>query len=156
MYDLDNLDKAIRITNRIDRLEMSTMSRLFRLQFQMTGEMRVYAEIELGASMQELAAEILELSGEDPGCDLCLRYTMQIKDVESVCRKIQQAMEEMWPEQKTVQNISYVYGSESAITDTVEIQFNHKINENHMRDLPELVQYMLEAAKKLGEIIAQD
>lgn len=152
LYDLDNLDNAIQITNRIDRLEMSTMSRVFMLRFELTGERRVSAEIELTASMQELAAEILELSGENPGCVLCLRYIVQMKDTD-LCSEVERMMAEMWPEQKTVQQISYVYGFESMMTNTIEIYFNRKINEDHMRDLPELVQYMMEAAKRLGEIM---
>lgn len=152
LYDLDNLDQAVHITNRIDRLELSTMSRVFMLRFELTGEKRISAELELTASMQELAAEILELSGENPGCLLCLRYIMQMKDT-VLCSEVERIMAEMWPEQKTVQQISYVYGSESMMTNTVEINFNRKINENHMRDMPELVRYMMEAAKRLGEVM---
>lgn len=35
VYDLDNLDSRIDITQRIDRLEMSVMSREFGVQFRL-------------------------------------------------------------------------------------------------------------------------
>lgn len=78
LYDLDNLDGTIQMVNRLDRMEMSVMSREFVIQFVLAEYTDITAEISLEASLQDLAAEILEVPGEEPGCTLRLRFYMPI------------------------------------------------------------------------------
>lgn len=54
VYDLDNLDSRIDITQRIDRLEMSVMSREFAVQFRLREHPSVTAEIQLKADLNNL------------------------------------------------------------------------------------------------------
>jgi hypothetical protein len=154
LYDLDTLDRKIDITNRIDRLDMAVMSREFTLQFKLAERPEASAEIQLTASLKELAAEILELKGEEPACTLRLRFHMQVRNMDEQCREVEQIMQRIWePELAPTQTISYLFGAEEPIyTNVIELNFNRKISEEQMDDIRDLVKHMLQTLKKLGEL----
>lgn len=154
LYDLDTLDRKIDITNRIDRLDMAVMSREFTLQFKLAERPEAFAEIQLTASLKELAAEILELKGEEPACTLRLRFHMQVRNMDEQCREVEQIMQRIWePELAPTQTISYLFGAEEPIyTNVIELNFNRKISEEQMDDIRDLVKHMLQTLKKLGEL----
>ncbi|MGF7048185.1 hypothetical protein J2T13_002692 [Paenibacillus sp. DS2015] len=151
VYDLDNIDKQIMITNRIDRMELSIMSRLFALQFSRVDDEDVVAEIRLESSVKDLANEILELPDVVPGCVLQIFFYMPIANVSTQCRQIEDILQNIWkPELKPLQSLSYVYGEENAIhTNTIELRFNRKINEDQMDDIPELIGHVLQTLDEL-------
>lgn len=155
IYDLDNLDRRLDITNRIDRLEMAVMSREFVLQFTLPDRKEVSAEIQLTASLKDLAMEILEQPGGKPACSLGLRFSMQLVDVAVQCEKIERILMSIWsPELPPIQTISHIYGLESPIyTNTIELSFNRKISEDQMEDMGELVEHMLQTLQKLNGIM---
>ncbi|MBW9234999.1 hypothetical protein JQK62_22770, partial [Leptospira santarosai] len=74
VYDLDNLERIIDITNRDDRMDFSVMARDFAIEFTLVDHDNVTAEIVLKASLEDLAAEILEKPDSNPGCFLILRF----------------------------------------------------------------------------------
>ncbi|WP_373228581.1 hypothetical protein [Cohnella sp.] len=154
IYDLDNLAGRIRITNRIDRIEMSIMSREFALQFKLVDQNNVTAEIRLAASLKELAAEILEIPGETPGCSLILRLYLQIEDISKQCERVNEILQSIWnPEETPTQTLSFVYGQDRAVySNTVEIRFNRKITEDQMGDIPDLIEHVLRTLVELGTI----
>ena len=67
LYDLDNQEAVITITNREDILDMAVMSRQFTLQFALAGHEEPTAEVRLYSSVADLAAEILE-EGDPRSC----------------------------------------------------------------------------------------
>ncbi|BBH22283.1 hypothetical protein Back11_36280 [Paenibacillus baekrokdamisoli] len=152
VYDLDNLDGKIHITNRIDRMELSVMARVFALQFTLVEQKGVTAEIRLEASLKDLAAELLEQPGETPACTLRLRFYRQIEDVEKQCKQIETIIKGIWqPELQAKQTISFVYGQYPASYNlTVELKFNRKISEDQMDDIPDLLQHVLRTLRELG------
>jgi hypothetical protein len=154
LYDLDNLSGQIQITHRTDRLEMSVMSRQFSLQFQLTDQPSITAEVRLDASLKELAAEILELSGEVPACTLRLFFYVPIKDVSNQCERIQTIMHKIWqPEVPPVQTLSFVYGREPvSYLNTIELSFHRKINEEQMGDIPTIISYALRTLTELQRV----
>ncbi len=154
IYDLENLTGQIRITDRIDRLEMSVMSREFALQFILVDHKNVTAEIRLAASLKELAAEILEMPGETPGCSLILRFYLQIEDVSKQCKQVHEILQRIWnPEETPAQTLSFVYGQAQAIySNTVEMRFNRNITEDQMGDIPDLIAHLLISLNELHTI----
>ncbi|MCL6460081.1 MAG: hypothetical protein K6T85_18975, partial [Gorillibacterium sp.] len=113
VYDLDNLEHKVLINNRIDRMEMSVMSREFALRFILAEQEQVTAEIRLLASVKDLANEILEIPNEKPACTLCLSFEMPIKDVARQCSEVDLIMHKFWdPELKPTQTLSFIYGAE--------------------------------------------
>lgn len=155
IYDLDNLDEIIHITNRIDRIDMSVMSREFALCFHRVGMEDVSAEFRLDASLQDLAAEILEYPGEDPACTLRLCFNMPIHDVDSECPQIDDILQRIWePSVKPTQTISFVYGQEPMhYLNKIELRFHRKINENQMEDIPNLIEHALHTLTELNRLL---
>lgn len=145
VYDLDNLDHLITITNRVDRMDLSILKRDFAIQFTLVDQPDVTAEIILEASLDELSAEILDQPGKNPGCSLYLRFFKRVQDVSSQCMKIDQALNEIWEtEHKLTQTLSFVYDQEeSSYLDSIEVAFTHKINEEHMGDIPDFLEHVL-------------
>ncbi len=153
LYDLDNLDRKIRITGRKDRLDLATMSREFALFFQLNGSGRVTSEVHLEAPLADLAAEILETKETAPGCWLTLRYHLQVSDVPKQCGLIERVLTQVWePELPPKQTLSFVYGPAPSLYDNMaEIRFDRKINEDQMNDLPDLIDHLLRSLRILEE-----
>ncbi|MFB5680835.1 hypothetical protein ACE3NQ_07935 [Paenibacillus terreus] len=151
IYDLDNIDGVIRVTGRDDRLEMSVMAREFAIRFQVSGDERITAEIRLEASLRELAAEILEQEGEEPGCRLQLRFMLPVRDVSAECPRLEEAVRGIWGQTTDLaQRISYIYGQKAeSFLNTMQLDFRRKINEEQMEDLPELIDHVLRTLVEL-------
>jgi hypothetical protein len=154
LYDLDNLAGQIRIINRVDRLDLSVLSREFALRLKLADHGSVHAEIRLEASLKDLAAEILETPDGTPGCALSLRFYLDVEDVKGQCQRIEQILQDIWqPESPPVQTLSFVFGEERVIhTDTVELKFHRQINEEQMGDIPELIEHVLHTLAALEEV----
>ena len=145
VYDLDNLDQRILVTGRTDMLDMAIMSRAYSLRFELVPQTGASAEIRLEAFLKDLSAEILETPGEQPGCALSLRFYTVVTDVPVQCRRISELMQIIWdPQISPVQTLSCVYSEEPTIyNNKIELKFPHKINEDNMSDLPNLVDHMI-------------
>ncbi|SFF32644.1 hypothetical protein SAMN04487969_12635 [Paenibacillus algorifonticola] len=156
LYDLDTLDETIQITGRKDTMEMSVMGRAFSLAFHLTRQEAVSAELRLEASLKELAAELLELPGETPGCELSLIFHMRVKDFEQQCPQIEAVFQRLWPENPApVQTLSFVYAEGQAEhQNEIKLLFKRKINEEQMEDIPGLLEHVLLTLRGLGEIYA--
>jgi hypothetical protein len=154
LYDLDNLTGQIQITHRNDRMEMSVMSREFSIQFQLYNRQKITAEIRLEASLKDLAAEILELSGEAPACALRLFFYMPIENVSTQCEQIEDIIHDIWqPELPPIQHLSFVYDQEPVIyMNKIELRFHRKINEEQMGDIPTIISHTLRTLTDLHKM----
>lgn len=154
VYDLDNLDERITVTSREDILDMAVMSRRFSIGFQLTGGGKAYAEIELAASLKELAAELLEQEGTNPGCQIRVYFHVTMEELEEGCRIIGELIEGIWePEQPVTQTIGFIYGSDPLIyRNRIGIPFNRKINEDQMEDVANLVDFTVTTLERLREL----
>ncbi|WP_179032077.1 hypothetical protein [Paenibacillus kribbensis] len=154
VYDLDNLDSRIEITQRIDRLEMSVMSREFAVQFRLREHPSVTAEIHLKADLSNLAAEILEIEDQTPGCGLLLRFNKEIHEIETQCNRIEDILTQIWkPDLRPVQTLSLIYGEKAATyQNRIELRFSRQINEEQMEDIPELLEHILLTLMELNKV----
>ncbi|MCF6411363.1 hypothetical protein [Pseudalkalibacillus salsuginis] len=153
VYDLDNINGEVSVSNRKDKMEMASMSRAFSLQFTLAGQQDVTAEIFLAASLDDLAAEIMETSGENPGCTLLVRFYMEVNDVQTDCGLIEQLMQSIWDQRPLTQTISFVYSpDQNKFMNKIEVGFNRKINEGHIQDIPALIDHVLETLAQLNEM----
>jgi hypothetical protein len=154
VYDLDNLEHVIDITNRVDRMDFSIMARDFAIQFTLVDHQDVTAEILLKASLEELAAEILEQPGKNPGCALYLRFYKRVQNVTKQCKQIEKTLIDIWePDVQLTQTLSFVYEQEAPnYLDIIEVSFNHKINEKHMGDIADFLDHVLETLEVLSDI----
>ncbi|KZE66598.1 hypothetical protein AV545_02940 [Paenibacillus jamilae] len=154
VYDLDNLDSRINITQRIDRLEMSVMAREFGLQFSLREQPDVTAELRLKMDLNNLAAEILEMEDQTPGCSLLLYFHMKIREIDTQCSRIENILTEVWkPDLRPVQMLSQIYGEKtSTYQNRIELRFSRQINEDQMEDIPELLEHMLLTLTELNKV----
>lgn len=154
VYDLDNLDGVVRVTGRDDRMEMSVMSREFAIRFVRSGNEAVTAEIGLAASLADLAAELLEQKEARPGCTIRIRFYMEVGPQGEECAVIQSLLEQRWPEQPVSQTLSWHYGDETKrLSNTAEIRFDRKIDEEQMEDLPGLLQHVVLTLDELTALL---
>jgi hypothetical protein len=152
VYDLDNVDQKITITNRVDRIDFSILARDFAIQFTLVDQPNVTAEIVLEASVKELAGEILELPGINLGCSLLLRFNKRVKNVAIQCKQIEQVLNAIWEnEVQVTQTLCFVYGQEAAsCLDSIEVKFKSKINEEHIGEIADFLEHVLETLEVLN------
>jgi hypothetical protein len=154
VYDLDNLDHKINITNRVDRMDFSILKKDFAIQFKLVDRADVTAEIVLEASLEDLAAEILEESGKIPGCSLLLRFYKHVQNVTKQCEEIEQALKGIWEsDTQLTQTLSFVYKQEaSSYLDIIEVAIKPKINEENMDEIADFLDHVLGTLEVLNEI----
>ncbi|WP_438494897.1 hypothetical protein [Paenibacillus sp. IHBB 3054] len=154
IYDYDNLDGILVVTNRSDLLDLALMSREFTLSFKLAGSSKVTSELVLRSSVKDLSDEILEAPDSVPGCNLLLRFHLEIGDIPTQCSAIEQILTGIWgPELTPVQSLSFPFGSNSGIyTCCVSLAFKRQINEEQMDDLPDLLKFLLRSAEELEKV----
>jgi len=154
VYDLDNVDHKITITNRIDRMDFSVLTRDFAIQFTLVNQPNITAEIVLEASVKELAGEILEMPGQNLGCSLVIRFRKQMQDVATQCKQIEKALNAIWKNDiQLTQTLSFKFEQEApSYLDIIEVNFKEKITEQHMRDIADFLDSVLEALDVLNDI----
>lgn len=154
VYDLD-LAGVILITNRIDRIELSTMSRYFALRFEEKEKVQVpfKAEIQLYAGLEDLSAEILELKEKNPGCLLQVCFYLTVQDIEEECRAIQKILEGIWQNRPRIHQIlSFEYGDKNQqYQNKIILDFERKINEEHIEDVHTVIDLTLHSLKTLNQ-----
>ncbi|WP_342535986.1 hypothetical protein [Sporosarcina sp. FSL K6-3508] len=154
VYDLDNLERSISILNRTDQLDLAVMSRKYSIQFSLVSHHAVSVEIALNSSLQELADEILEAKGTEPGCLLSLRVLINVQDMDTQCEQVENIIQTIWENDiEYRQTLSFHYGqTEPGFLNTVEIDFKPKLTEEHMGEIGEFLQHVLEMLVRISEI----
>ncbi|HEY4554672.1 MAG TPA: hypothetical protein VIG80_15870 [Bacillaceae bacterium] len=154
IYDLDNLDRRITIVNRVDRMDFAILARELAIQFVLADQPDVKAEVVLETSLKDLAGEILEMPGTNPGCFLSLRFAKLIQHAPVQCKQIEEALSAIWEDDiELTQTLSYVYGQdESNPLNHIEVKFKLILNEENMMEIGPFLQSVLEALEVLNRI----
>ncbi|UJF35943.1 hypothetical protein [Paenibacillus hexagrammi] len=150
VYDLD-LNGAALVTQRSDQLDMSSMSRTYKIEFARMLDQASRAELTLYAHLKDLAAEILEQTSASPGCILEVRLRTTVSDPEKECPEIAKALTRIWGSRPHIkQQLSYEFGSEPIVyRDEVLLTFGRKIDEGQIDDFPVLIGHALDSLKWL-------
>jgi len=152
VYDLDFAGKIV-VTNRIDRVELSTMSRVYGIRFIEQGGGECSAEVRLSADISDLAAELLQMKDQAPGCGLRIRFSCYIHSAED-CREIRELLDHIWNGRPTVrQTISFVYDPDESprrFKNEIDMEFGRKLDENQAEDFPDLLHHVLESLQALN------
>lgn len=154
VYDLDTIQREIRIINRVDQMDFAVLGRRFAVQFTLFDLEDVSAEIILKASLQDLANEILEAPGENPGCSLTVRFHKHVQQQTEQCSRIEEALSDIWENEVIVtQILSFIHGEEqSGFSNMVDVKFKTKIDEENMGEIPEFLHSVLVALEVLHSI----
>ncbi|HBI05129.1 MAG TPA: hypothetical protein DDY49_14000 [Paenibacillaceae bacterium] len=157
IYDLD-LQGLIQVTNRVDSVDLSRMSRLFQLEFKLSEKDRIKAVIHLKADTYDLAGEILELAEhtDSIGCVLTVVLYTFVEDPEK-CSSIEETLLKIWSYRPVItQEVSFMYQSGTAVSDDfkikVTIDFHRKINESNMEDIEEILNHIVRSMDALKRI----
>ncbi|MCD1257484.1 hypothetical protein B5M42_001355 [Paenibacillus athensensis] len=144
VYDLD-MEGAILVTQRCDRIDLSSMSRHYAIEFACGPEQPSRARIELYAHLNDLAAEIMEHPGAAPGCTMEVRFTTPVREPQRECPDIARRLQLIWGNRPSIeQRLSFAYAEAQALTpasyvNDIRLQFGRKVDESHIGDLPELL-----------------
>lgn len=154
IYDLD-FNETIAITQRQDLVDLSSMSRLYAIQFQWKQNKEVIAEVRLSTSLKDLAEEWLGQNQDDAaGCILTIHFYFRV-DNEQECEAIHHHLSNIWNGRPGIeQRLSYIFGeqiAQSGLQNEVTIHFNRKINENQIEDFPQIFRYLLQSVTYLCE-----
>jgi hypothetical protein len=142
------------VTNRSDRVELSTMSRAYFIQFKLLDKGEAVAEIYLAASTADLAAEILEKSSVTPGCIFEISFMLPVHHVDEDCSEIQQILQEIWGDSCVIkQKLFFEYGEgREAYGNEVVLDFGRKFSESIVDDIPSLLDHIMISLRQLNQI----
>lgn len=156
VYDFD-LEGHILVTNRIDRIELATMSRCYAIRFREQKAAAASAQIGLSASMADLAAELLARKGEPPGCELDISFSTRVLDPETDCRIIEQELQHIWERRPVFeQELTFRYPQPTEGFDNrIVLRFGRKLDESNADDFPRLVDVTLRSLRWLNKYAAE-
>ncbi|MEK3976745.1 hypothetical protein [Psychrobacillus sp. FSL K6-1267] len=154
LYDMDNIERKINITNRTDRMDFSIIKRDFSIEFVLSDKQKVTAEIIIEASLEELASEILETPGKAPGCTLQLKFQKSVIEVPEECKSIELALKEIWEDDITItQRLSFEYGQlKKNYVNTILLSFHQKIKEENIGEIDDFLSSVIETLELLHTI----
>ncbi len=154
LYDMDNIERKINITNRTDRMDFSIIKRDFSIEFVLSDKQKVTAEIIIEASLEELASEILETPGKAPGCTLQLKFQKSVIEVPEEWKSIELALKEIWEDDITItQRLSFEYGQlKKNYVNTILLSFHQKIKEENIGEIDDFLSSVIETLELLHTI----
>lgn len=157
VYDLD-LSGRVRVTNREDVIDLSSMSRRYAIRFADAHDLngRLFAEIHLKAHLSDLASEIMETHQPSPGCKLEIFFEETVGEemsIDDTCRRTDSVLKEIWGERFAIrQTISYAYDSQPIVwRNRTMLDFGRKFNEDVIEDIPDLLEHVLRSIQRLSE-----
>jgi hypothetical protein len=152
VYDMD-LIGTIQITDRTDRVELSSMSRSFGMEMIRAQEGRTQCRFLLAASVADLSAELLADQAIQPGCSLVLTFTFPITDMEQDCAAASKLIADIWGDDPQVEQcVMMKYGQKPVqMSCKLTVHFNKKLDERHIDDIPSLLEHLLLSMEQLDE-----
>ncbi|KMK76622.1 hypothetical protein AB990_09935 [Alkalihalobacillus pseudalcaliphilus] len=156
VYDRDNLDQEIIISGRKDHLDLANMSRSFSLTFQLEETSTVQAEIHLHTDLENISAELLELPGTEPSCELLIQFECKLVNPERTCAEIEGAFKSVWERDLNVeQKLSQLFKrplQAKQWDNHITLHFQRRITEEQMNDISGLIDYTINSLHALEQI----
>jgi len=148
LYDLD-LEGQLLITDRQDQVEMAKMGRQYRITFKDKTIDEIQAYINLKIDLDNLVTELRSLDENKPGCHLEIGFIFKLESLD-VCSGIERVLTTIWGEEREIeQEISFQYGTRNQYINNSKITFHRLIQEDHIDDLLEMVDYIIETIHQL-------
>ncbi|MFX3625312.1 MAG: hypothetical protein ACE3JP_15100 [Ectobacillus sp.] len=154
VYDHD-FEGDIHVTDRKNMINMASMSRTYSVSFTLQEEAPLYTAVfMLHADVYNLAGEIMEKSFT-PGCELYVKFHCPLPDIHPYCEQIERIMQTIWGKERMItQRISYEYNKRAvSYENTVTISFQKAITEDHVDDLPAVIDHMVQTLHKLKNVL---
>ncbi|MBU9720633.1 MULTISPECIES: hypothetical protein [Bacillaceae] len=151
LYDRD-FSKRIKVIGRKDIVDLAVMSREFVMQFQELGNTEYpMAELKLISTMKDFSSEMILGDPNSSGCTIYISYYTVIKD-EDVCRLINNKLDKLWNGSAIIsQELSYIWNDQNKVKNKITLDFNRKINEDQIDDIPRLIDMSIESLQLLKD-----
>lgn len=145
-YDKD-LSGEIVIIDRNDMINTAKLSRSYDLSFQLPSakKEKVTCKFILSASLENLSAELLQLTDELAGCSVKIEFTFKKEYSEPLFLQIEDELLRIWGSNRLIKltvcrdSINSRHMAEY----TGSISFARMIHEDQMDDLIEMAEYMI-------------
>ncbi len=147
VYDLD-LSGQLIVIGRQDIVELASMNRQYKIMFrnELHHPNLKCAAITLKMDLKNISMELLEGLGESAGCSIGIEFIMNISNYREICPNIETKLQAIWGKERTIsQLLSFPFSEgDQQVMNTVKIDFNRLIGEEHIDDFPELISYIYE------------
>lgn len=155
-YDKD-LSGEIIITDRNDFINTAKLSRSYDLSFQLPSlnKPQVTCKFILTAGLENLSAELLQLSEDLAGCCAAIEFTMRHHYSEPLFLKIEELLSDIWGDSRRIRMTVCrdTLLTQQKVHYTGNVSFNRIIQEEQIEDLTEMAEYMIITLKRLEEMI---
>lgn len=155
VYDLDAVG-VILVTNRVDRVDLATMSRYYAIQFyeREREDNGASAEIRLFADTEDLMDEILDKVDKFTGCRVEIAFYLSMDDPAQQCSQIEGVLGGIWESRPQIeQKLSFVYGDEPRRYENhIRLDFGRKINEDQIEDMGSMIDLVLHSLQRLNQL----
>jgi hypothetical protein len=148
LYDKD-LEGELSIVDRNDIINLAKLSREYAVHFKLRATSKEHiASFCLKAGIENLSAELLEgnIIPKNQGCIVELQFIINHLNEPKVFEKLQTGMQNIWGENRTIQQMIQVNPLQKNVTvqNKVSINFNRIIIEDQIDDLIDMADHMLE------------
>jgi hypothetical protein len=152
VYDLD-LNDTVHILDRMDRVELSSMSRSFGMTMKRQKDGFAEGSFMLSAALGDLAAELLGDQQQQPGCSLELVFVFGIQDMERDCTAAAALIGDIWGDgPQLTQHVMMEYGQQPLqMKSKLVVHFIKKLDERHIDDIPSLLEHLLLSLERLDK-----
>jgi hypothetical protein len=152
VYDMD-LGDVVQIVDRLDRIELSSMSRSFGMTMKRRQGGLAEGSFRLKATVADLSAELLSAPRKKPGCSLELSFEFRINHLERDCAYAAAQIEEIWGKDLQMsQLVMMEFGQQPLqMKSKLVLRFPDKLDESHIDDIPNLLDHMLLSLERLDE-----
>ncbi|NHN30697.1 hypothetical protein [Paenibacillus agricola] len=154
VYDMD-LGGIIEIVERMDRVELSSMSRSFEMAMKRAEGGLAEGSFSLMATVADLSAELMALPRQKPGCSLELMFVFRVGDADRDCAHAALLLEDIWgTDPQMSQHVIMEYGQQPMpMKSKLVLRFPAKLNESHIDDIPSLLDHMLLSLERLDKLL---
>lgn len=154
-YDKD-LSGEIIIVDRNDFINTAKLSRSYDLSFQLPSakKEKVTCKFTLSAGLENLTAELLQISDDLAGCTAKIEFIVQHLYSEPLFLHIEELLSDIWGSKRGI-SLTVCRNSiksHEKVLYTGTISFNRIIQEDQLEDLTEMTDYMLMTLEKLEGI----
>jgi hypothetical protein len=155
IYDLD-LAGTLNIKNRSDLVDLSVMSRSFRIDCRLKDGGPVQGSVLLTAGLADLAAELLNASSNlgKPGCGFQLQFRAAVSEPAPAVSRMKQVLATVW-EGRPEASFTICYDPDREpvqYTLTAVLEFGRKLDEEQAEDLPRLVDHFVLTLQELSQL----
>ncbi|MDX8366528.1 hypothetical protein [Cytobacillus sp. IB215665] len=145
IYDLD-LDGTIEVINRDDLVNLATMSRSYKINFQLKDRQgSPTAYMKLSMDVANLSKELLQTPGQKPGCSISIGFLQCSKSVEGNSEHALKIVQSVWGQEYIYhQTISHNPSEHPTLyTHRTDIIFDRFMYEENIDDLIEMIDFII-------------